>query len=179
MYISEIDDILDKTLDKFMYLWVLDNKNKEIIDYVKLIREPNFVKFQKEINVLLEYGISLISDKDISKFVSKISNINLIKNLILKYVGYYLFIFIGINYNSKIESFNNNIIEFSRTQTNYKLRIENFFNTESNSNIIKITNLTNQFIEYIDKTINNKKKDNQKDINISNELDEFLKMYGE
>ena len=179
MYISEIDDILDKTLDKFMYLWVLDNKNKEIIDYVKLIREPNFVKFQKEINVLLEYGISLISDKDISKFVSKISNINLIKNLILKYVGYYLFIFIGINYNSKIESFNNNIIEFSRTQTNYKLRIENFFNTESNSNIIKITNLTNQFIEYIDKTINNKKKDNQKDINISNELDEFLKLYGE
>lgn len=49
MYISEIDDILDKTLDKFMYLWVLENKNKEIIDYVKLIREPNFVKFQKKL----------------------------------------------------------------------------------------------------------------------------------
>jgi hypothetical protein len=179
MYISEIDDILDKTLDKFMYSWILDNKNKEIIDYVKLIRELNFVKFQKEINVLLEYGISLISDKDISKFVSKVSNINLIKNLVLKYIGYYLFLFVGINYNGKIESFNNNIIEISRTQANYKLRIDNFFNTETNSNIIKITNLTNQFIEYIEKTINNKKKDNQKDINISNELNEFIKSYGE
>lgn len=75
---------------------------------------------------MLEYSIGLISDKDISKFVSKISNINLIKNLVLKYIGYYLFIFVGINYNSKIEIFNNNIIEFSRTQANYKLRIENF-----------------------------------------------------
>ena len=127
MYISEIDDILDKTLDKFMYLWILDNKSKDIIDYTKLIKESNFVKYQKEINVLFEYCINLISEKDINKFVSKTSNINLIKNLVLKYIGYYLFLFIGINYNGKIETFNNNIIEFSRTQTNYKLKIENFF----------------------------------------------------
>lgn len=173
MYISEIDDILDKTLDKFMYLWILDNKNNEIIDYVKLINEPNFIKYQKEINLLFEYGVGLISDKDILKFVSKTSNLNLIKNLILKYLGYYLFLFIGINYNGKIESFNNNIVEFSRIQTNYKLRIDNFFNTESNSNIIKITGLTIQFIEYIDKIVNKKK-----DISMSVELEEFIKLYG-
>ena len=179
MYISEIDDILDKTLDKFMYLWILDNKSKDIIDYTKLIKESNFVKYQKEINVLFEYCINLISEKDINKFVSKTSNINLIKNLVLKYIGYYLFLFIGINYNGKIETFNNNIIEFSRTQTNYKLKIENFFNTESNSNIIKITNLTTEFIEYIEKIISGKKKDLQQNENISIELGEFLKTYGD
>ena len=179
MYISEIDDILDKTLDKFMYLWILDNKNKEIINYTKLIKEPNFIKFQREINVLIEYSISMISEKDISKFVSKISNINLVKNLVLKYIGYYLFLFIGINYNGKIENFNNNIIEFSRAQTNYELRIDNFFSTESNSNIIKITNLTNQFVEYIEKNISDKKKDNLKNENISQELSDFLKLYGD
>jgi len=179
MYISEIDDILDKTLDKFIYLWVLENKNKEIVDYNKLIKEPNFVKFQKEINLLLEYSVGLISEKDINKFVSKTSNINLIKNLVLKYVGYYLFLFLGINYTSKIETFNNNIIEFSRTQANYKLKIENFFNTESNSNIIKTTNLTNEFIEYIEKIVSGKKKDIQQNENISIELSEFLKSYGE
>ena len=179
MYLYEIDDILDKTLDKFMYLWILDNKNTELVDYSKLIKEINFIKYQKEINLLFEYSIKLIDDKDINKFISKISNVNLIKNLILKYIGYYLFLFIGINYNGKIETFNNNIIEFSRTQTNYKLKIDNFFNTESNSNIIKTTNLTNEFIKYIEKNISGSKKDIQQNENISNELKEFLKLYGE
>jgi hypothetical protein len=179
MYISEIDNILDKTLDKFMYLWLIENKTSEIIDYTKLIKEPNFIKYQKEINVLLEYSMSLISDKDINNFISKNSNIILIKNLVLKYIGYYLFLFIGINYSSKIETFNNNIVEFSRTQSNYKIKIDNFFSTESNSNIIKITNLTIEFIEYINKKINGKKKDNQQNENISIELSEFLKLYGE
>jgi hypothetical protein len=179
MYLSEIDDILDKTLDKFMYLWVLDNKIKEIIDYSKLIKEPNFVKYQKDINLLIEYSAGLINEKDINKFVSKTSNVNLIKNIVLKYICYYLFLFIGINYNGKIATFNNNIIEFSRTQSNYKLKIDNFFNTESNSNIIKTTNLTNEFIEYIEKTITNSKKDKQQNEKISYELSEFLKLYGE
>jgi hypothetical protein len=179
MYIVEIDDILDKTLDKFMYLWILDNKNQELINYSKLIKELNFIKFQKEINILLEYSISLISDNDIKLFVSKTSNINLIKNLILKYIGYYIFIFIGINYNGKILSFNNNIIDFTRTQSNYKLKIENFFNTESNSNIIKITNLTNEFIEYIERLISGKKKDLLQNEKNSIELIEFIKTYGE
>lgn len=178
MYLSEIDDILDKTLDKFMYFWILDNKKNDIISYTKLIKEPNFVKYQKEINLLFEYSSSLISEKDINKFVSKTSNVNLIKNLVLKYIGYYLFLFLGINYVGKIETFNNNIIEFSRTQSNYKLKIDNFFNTESNSNIIKITNLANEFIQYIEKNINSK-KDTKQNENISNNLKEFLKSYGE
>lgn len=179
MYLSEIDDILDKTLDKFMYSWILENKSKEIIDYFKLIKEPNFIKYQKDINLLLEYSAKLIDEKAINKFVSKTSNVNLIKNLVLKYIAYYLFLFVGINYNGKIETFNNNIIEFSRTQSNYKLKIDNFFNTETNSNIIKTTNLINEFIEYIEKTINGNKKDKQQTEKISNILSEFLKSYGE
>lgn len=188
MYISEIDDILDKTLDKFMYLWIIDNKSKEIketkeikeiIDSSKLIKEPNFIKYQKEINLLFEYSIGLVSEKDIYKFVSKISNVNLIKNLVLKYIGYYLFLFLGINYNGKIETFNNNIVEFSRAQSNYKIKINNFFNTESNSNIIKTTNLAKELIEYIEKIIDGKKKDKSTNNNLSQELGEFLKLYGD
>lgn len=179
MYISEIDDILDQTLDKFMYAWILDNNIKELISFDKLIKEPNFIKYQKEINYLLEFGYDLISDKDINKFVSKTSNLNLIKSLILKYIGYYLFLLIGMNWNGKIESFNNSIIEFSRTQANYKLKIDNFFNTESNSNIIKNTSLIKEFIEYIDKIIGGKNKDGMLIDNYSENLKEFIKLYGE
>lgn len=178
MYISEIDDILDKTLDKFMYLWIIDDNNIDVIKSSKLIKETNFVKYQKEMNLLFEYMQSLISKTDIDKIVSKISNINLIKNLVLKYMGYYLFIFLGLNYLGKMETFNNNVLEFSRSQINYKMKIMNFFNTESNSNIIKITNLIREFIDYIEKTIGNKKS-NKNNVNTSIELNDFLKSYGE
>ena len=47
MYISEIDEILDQTLDKFMYSWILENQIKELLSYSKLIKEPNFIKYQK------------------------------------------------------------------------------------------------------------------------------------
>ena len=149
MYVSEIDDILDQTLDKFMYSWIIENYNKEILNWSKLAKETNFIKYQKDINTIIEYGQDLISEKQINKIVTKNSNIILIKNLISKYIGYYLFILIGINYNGKIGIFNNNLIEFSRAQSNYKLKIDNFFNTESNSNIIKIVNLIKEFIDYM------------------------------
>ena len=178
MYISEIDDILDQTLDKFMMMWILEHQMKELLSYDKLIKEPNFIKYQKEINKIIEYAQELISDKDINKIVAKSSNVILIKNLISKYIGYYLFLMIGINYNGKIETFNNNLIELSRVQGNYKLKIDGFFNTESNSNIIKITNLTNQFTEYIDKLANGKNKDVLLEKS-SNNLKEFLNSCGE
>jgi hypothetical protein len=180
MYISEIDDILDQTLDKFMYSWIIENNLKELISFDKLIKEPNFIKYQKDINYVLEFGYDLISDKDINKFVSKTANLNLIKNLVLKYIGYYLFLLIGMNYNGKIETYNNNIIEFSRTQANYKLKIENFFNTESNSNIIKNTSLIKEFVDYVDKIIGGKNKDNINQCDgCSDYLKEFIKLYGE
>ena len=179
MYISEIDDILDQTLDKFMYSWIIEKKIKDLIDFNKLVKEINFIKYQKEINELIEYGADLISDKDLNKFVTKSSNINLIKNLILKYIGYYLFLLIGMNYNGKIQIFNNNIIEFSRIQGNYKLKIDNFFNTESNSNIIKTTNLIKDFIDYINKIASGKKKDNIQLNNYGDNFIEFLELYGE
>ena len=179
MYISEIDDILDQTLDKFMYSWILENQIKELLDFSKLIKEPNFIKYQKDINKIIEYAQELISDKDINKIVTKNSNILLIKNLVSKYISYYLFLLIGINYNGRIESFNNNLIEFSRVQGNYKLKIDNFFNTESNSNIIKLTNLIKEFNDYINKLASGKNKDNIQLDNYSENFKEFLNTFGE
>ena len=128
MYLSEIDDILDQTIDKFMYTWILETKAKELLNFSEIIKQPNFVKFQKEINKILEFAIDLISQKDITKFVTKNNNIILVNNLIAKYICYYLFILIGINYNSKIELFNNNLVEFSRNQPNFPVKVNNFFN---------------------------------------------------
>ena len=63
MYIAEIDDILDQTLDKYMYTWIIENKYKELINIDTIINEPNFVKFQKDINKTLDYLDTLDATK--------------------------------------------------------------------------------------------------------------------
>ena len=78
MYISGIDDILEDTLNKFIEIWVIDtktSKSTELLNFSTLIKESNFVKYQKEINNILEFGMSLISQKEITKFVTKNNNI--------------------------------------------------------------------------------------------------------
>ena len=179
MYISEIDDILDQTIDKFMYTWIIESKAKDLLNFTTLIKEPNFVKFQKQINKILEFAMELISQTDITNFVTKNNNISLINNLVSKYLGYYLFILMGINYGGKIELFNNNLIEYSRNQANYSVRINNFFNSESNSNIIKTIKIIYEFYDYISK-IKTKKIDINKLINsYSDNFKEFVKLYGD
>lgn len=178
MYISEIDDILDQTIDKFMYTWIIESKAKDLLNFSALVKEPNFVKFQKQINKILEFAMELISQKDVTKIVTKNNNILLVNNLVSKYLAYYLFILMGINYAGKIELFNNNLIEFSRNQANYGVKINNFFNSESNSGVIKTINLISEFNDYINK-IKSKKVDVNNLINsYSNNLKEFIELYG-
>ena len=173
MYISEIDELLNETLNNFMGIWILESKISELLDFKKLIKEVNFIKYQKQINEIIEFGQTLIPYDKINKLVSKKQNIILIKSIISKYICYYIFIMIGINYNGKIETYNNNLVEFSRNQINYELKVENFFNTESNSNIIKTTLLISEFLEYI-KKLNSKKDTNNLLNDYSNALKEIV-----
>jgi hypothetical protein len=175
MYLSEIDDILNQTIDKFLYTWIIETKGVDLLNFTKLSNELNFLKYQKEINKILEFAIQLISQEDITKLVTKNNNISLINSVISKYLGYYLFLLIGINYSGKIELFNNNLIEFSRNQSNYNIRINNFFNSESNSNIIKTVGIINEFKDYIEK-LKGKNTENLID-SYSNNLKEFFEIY--
>lgn len=152
MYISEIDNLIDNTLNNIYYVWK-DKENKEFIKLKEIINNKNFVKLQKEINVLLEYLFSVIDDEEIQKLVKKVSNIHLITEIIKKYICYYVFITIGINYKGSEDLFNNNLIELSKYQKNFKVMVDNFFTSDSNSIIIKNIQLIND----IGKFLSNKK----------------------
>ena len=134
MYINEIYSILDETLNKIFSLWI-NNKNEDdiLMSFSKIAYEKNFKKYQKELNVIFEYLFTLIDQSKIKNLVKKNSNIDLINSVIEKYMAYYIFFFIGLLYKNELNDFNNNIIEISREQTNYKLVISDFFTSESNS----------------------------------------------
>ena len=161
MYIDDIDKIWEETMNIYFKVWIVQ-KTKELINIDTLINETNFVKFQKEINKTLDLSFSIISQEKIKSIVSKNSNIDLINNIIKKYICYYFFIYIGVIYKDKFDLFNNNLIEFGRNQANYEIKIDNFFTSDSNSNVVKITLLIKEFIDLIEKIYQQSKKDKNK-----------------
>jgi hypothetical protein len=141
MYINKIDELIDNIIDDFYNSIVLKNKI-----FAKIISEPNFVKFQPQINKLLQEYSKTIEKYDLSKIVNNQDNIATIVEIIKRYVCYYFFLTIGFFYKKKRETFINNVIEFSKNQSNFPLKVSNFFNSESNSNIIKFFNLSRNIV---------------------------------
>jgi len=159
MYINDIDNMIDNTLNIVFSKWVInDKKSDNLIDVKKLIAEQNLVKYQKDINNTMELLFTLISQDEIKKMVNKDTNIFLLNNVIKKYIGYFIFLFIGVFSKSKIETFNNNLVEYSRNQTNYSIKITDFFNSDSNSKIIKLISFIRDIFDFFNKLIVNEKK---------------------
>lgn len=140
MYINEIDDILNVILNDFYNTYLHHKKNKEFIFFKNLIYENNFVKYQKKINEIVGGYSIKIDNYNFNKITNNNSNILTIKNLLKKYIFYYIFLLISFFYKGQKDIFINNIIEFSRNQGNYSIHINNFFNSFSNSIIIKSFN---------------------------------------
>lgn len=151
MYVTEIDNLLDKTLDKFMNLWLMDKKSKiELISLATIIKEINFTRYQKEINLLLTIGINLVPESEITSFVTKNNNILLVKNIITRYLAYYILLQIGMNYAGKTKQFNNNLVEFNRAQSSHSVAsVDDFFNTTSNANILMLLSIITEFKQFI------------------------------
>jgi hypothetical protein len=144
MHIDKIDELLNNIIDDF-YNKIM-NKDKTTNKYFS---EINFVKFQKDINELLLEYISKIDITSITKLVKNTNNVTTIYELIKRYIAFYFFLFIGSLYSGKIETYINNIVEFSRNQISYNLKISNFFNSENNALLIKMVKITRNIIEIL------------------------------
>ena len=151
MYIETIDDIISKTLDKIFIKWIMGNQDDVLLNINELLKESNFIKYQKKINEMINLFFALISQEEILKIVVKNLNIILIDNLVKKFICYYFFILLGINYKTKYETFNNNLIEFSRSQVNFSIKVDNFFNSETNSILIKVILFINELYDLLNK----------------------------
>ncbi len=149
MYINKIDDFVDKLLDDFFSNIFKSNKTIE-----NILKEKNFVKYQKEINdILIDYHKSINYDKLKDTLINQ-DNTKIFDEIIKKYIMLYLFLYIAGFYNDTTDTFSNNIVEFTKNQLNFKLKINNFFNSESNAMIIGyyniIKNISNIFEVYED-----------------------------
>lgn len=132
MYTDKVDDLIDKVIDEFSDSVILSDKRVKSI-----VKEPNFVKFQNDINDMLIKYVKTIPRNKVEEIVRKGDSINTIFNTLKKYLTTYVMLYVGFFFNGKDDTFINNVIEFSKNQRNYGLKISNFFNAESNAQIIK------------------------------------------
>jgi hypothetical protein len=131
MYINKIDELIDSILDDFY--------NKIIIkkDVSKFFEEPNFVKYQPDINKIFVEYIKNIDTKEIDLILKDKDNTIKVIEIIKKYIAYYIFMTFGFFYSSKVETYINNIVEFTKNQPSFNFKIDNFFNSESNGTIVR------------------------------------------
>lgn len=143
MYINKIDDLLSNIIDDFNNIVIKDKK------FDKFTKEQNFVKYQKEMNdVLIQYSES-INKKEIRDLVRNEDNVKTIINIIKRYICLYLFLMLGVFYTGKNDTYINNIIEFTKNQSMYLFRVDNFFNSENNALVIKYNELIKNMLTLI------------------------------
>jgi hypothetical protein len=172
MYITKIDDLIDRIIEDF-YTTVI-SKNKK---FDTLKESINFIKLQKDINEIVTNYIKTIPTNEISDIVKKSDSYNQIFTTIQRYIVMYVFLTIGVFYKGKPDVFINNIIEFSRNQSEYSLKIDNFFNSESNSLVIKLFYICRNTLTLLSKE--NMKFDPIKKEPFVNETIEFINSLGE
>lgn len=143
MYIDKIDYLIDKIINDFYNRIILDKKMK------KMFEEVNFVKFQLDINNLLLGYFETIDKNEIMSILQDETNTQKLIEFIKKYIMYYIFATFAFYYKGKQDTFINNVIEFSKNQPSFKFKVEDFFNSDSNSIMISIYILIKHILEIL------------------------------
>lgn len=166
MYINKIDEFFDSIIDDFY------NKIVQTDDFEKIHIDPNFVKYQLDINKMLINYTKNINRDSINEVLHNENNTNKVIDIVKKYLAYYIFMNIAAYYKGKLDTFINNVIEFSKNQPGFNFKINDFFNSESNSNTIKFYQLIKNLLEYL----NGKSNDDPKKFK---DAMDFLKDFNE
>lgn len=143
---NKVDTLIDILIDDFYAVSIQKNP---IIDDIK--RETNFVKYQEDINKIITNYIKSIPNELIENITKKGDSKKQVYDIITKYIIIYIFLTIGIFYKSRPDIFTNNIVEFTKNQSQYSLTLENFFNSESNFIIVKLFYICKNIIQVIAK----------------------------
>ena len=141
MYVNnQFDNLIDKILTNF-------NEFIMTSDFLKKIKDINFVTYQNLILEKIKDFINTLSKKEIIDIIKNEVYYNNIINIIKRYCAFYIYLGIAYNYTGGRDLFITNIIESSKYQKDAVIQIDNFFNSDSNSKIIIFYNDIKNLIE--------------------------------
>lgn len=129
MYVNQIDDFIDKSLDKLAF----DKGFIELISH----KWVNFVEHKEEINNFLKTFFESLNMSSIDKLVGSERNVDQIHDIIKRYLAYYFFLALAYHYPGTEREYRNNLIQYSKLQETSTFTIRNFFDTPNNYDLIK------------------------------------------
>lgn len=172
MYVNQIDNIIDKILDKLYLEGLANDKTFQLIVEGK---KTNFVEYRNKINQSIQEFIESINMMEIQNLINSKENLVRIINIIKRYIAYYYFLSIAYFYPGTVKDFRNNLIQYSKLQETSTFTIKNFFDTENNYQIIKFFKLIKDVSKIIMMTDIQRKTLNQIEMK---EAIEFLNRLG-
>lgn len=128
MILNDIDNFIEKMIDKFYELFIKD------ILFSKLRRNINFVEYFNDINLFIKNFVDKIDLKPIKEFTS--NNQKIIINVLKKYLAFIVYLNIAYYYQDEKDLFITNIVETSQSQSKSTYQIEDFYTTQHNAKII-------------------------------------------
>lgn len=133
MYVNQIDNIIDQTLDRLHF----DGLSKDPT-YNLIIgkNKTNYVEYRDKINAFIQKFVDGIDTNPIKELINNKENLDRIMSIVKRYVAYYYFLSIAYHYTGTIKDYINNLIQYSKLQENTTFNIRNFFDTENNSQLI-------------------------------------------
>jgi len=161
MYVNQIDNIIDKILDK-LYLDGIskDKVFKTIVD--KQI--TNFVEYRPQINTFIQQFVTSIDTTEIHKLINNRENINKVMEIIQRYTAYYYFLSLAYYYAGTQKEYRNNLIQYTKLQADSTFVIKNFFDTENNYQVISFYKIIKDIAKILLMTDLQKKTLNQSDV---------------
>jgi hypothetical protein len=141
VFVNQIDDLIDKSLDRFFSSHVHGNKL-----YSKLSNEVDYVKYQMGIHTALDEFTNEIDMKAINAVITDANNIKRITDILKRYAAYYSLLWIAYHYKGKRIEFINNMVEMGTGQQRSTFRITNFYNSDNNAILFRLFDLIKDII---------------------------------
>lgn len=176
MYVGIIDNSIKQLIDDFYHKKIVSEKMIKKLENVR-----NFSQNLSEINSFFNSYFEKIDFKKIKNTFKVDQSIELLKTKIKKYLMFYFFLLVAFSYKGELKSFVNGIVDLQRKKNQFSFTSEEFFTTNSNSQIIELSYL----VLNIKKIISTKnvseleqRKDFQEALEIYRNNDEISKIEG-
>lgn len=168
MYINSVDIILSNLIDK-SYEVILKSKT-----FANLLKVSNFSSKYENIVKMINDFIKTIDWIPIKELFTDNKHSKIVIDIMQKYIAYYTFIALGYFYEDKMDTYKNNVIEFSKLVNKSMIDIPGFLTSESNSNIFIITDIVRNINEIVDdEKFKQRKKIEEKYYSALKELEEL------
>lgn len=147
MYINKIDELIDNIIDDFYNYLITNDQFKKIISVDKI------TNIQGDINKLLKtYQTAISKNASITEIASNEESIYLINDTIGRYIGFYFFVFISNLKEYTKNQFINDMLEFTKLQSNFAFKVSQLFTSDGTANVIKISNTVKNILNILNGT---------------------------